>query len=498
MAAVTTSTNRLKIPMARPAASGHTRSPWWRRLALPEWLSRPFWVVASALGLARLMIMLPPEGMIFLAIVGAGVTVWVLFPMVSLYAVVVLAPFEMSYQLGGLNGVRALDAVIFTLVVVTTGSIIARSRRISRFSSPLMKLFLAIWLFLSIWNGITFVMGDANETILGNWAKNIWYVYRESFRVLMPFPLLAYCLPDRKAALRLIDLLLAVSAGIAINAWLISQVTHAPAMAPFNTKNALAGFLILVIPFCLARLMIETHRKKQVFYAVLLGLLVRVLWLTGSRGGLVAFIVAMSPLALRVPWKRLLQVGGIGLLAVSLYAATRGNILDKPMVQRFLTIAAPEDERNFQWRLEQWQLIGERASQDLWMGTGSDVDPELGKLGRLQTAHNGYLGMLLRGGIPASATWILLFGLVGLLCFRSIRKAREKQDLAFWLGMSGSLVALAVHNLNETTILMPQVQLVFWTLLAVSLVMAIDPSERPRVAAPAPGYGGRHVAIRTP
>ena len=493
MAAVTSS-SRLKIPIPRVRTMASRRSAFglaglWSRL------STPFWVFASAVGLARLLLMMPPEGMIFLGIIGAGVTVWVLVPMVSLYAVVVLAPFEMSYQLGGLNGVRALDAVIFTLVVVTTGSIIARSRRISRFGSPLMKLFLAIWLFLSIWNGITFVMGDANQDILGNWAKNIWYVYRESFRVLMPFPLLAYCLPDRKAALRLIDLLLAVTAGIAVNAWLISRITHAPAMAPFNTKNALAGFMILVIPFCVTRLLLETHRKKQILYAVLLAVLVRVLWLTGSRGGLVAFIVSMTPLVLRVPLKRLLTFGGIGLLAVSLYAATQGNIFEKPLVQRFLTITDPGEERNFQWRLEQWQLVGERASKNLWMGTGSDVDPELGKMGRLQTAHNGYLGMLLRAGVPASATWILLFGLVGLLCFRSIRKARQPQDLAFWLGMSGSLIALAVHNLNETTIIMPQVQLLFWTLLAVSLVMAIDAPGR--AAAAAPGYGGAHVAIRT-
>jgi O-antigen ligase len=481
--AAVTSSRRLKTGLPRAAATAAKSTESWLS-GLPRWLTVPIWVIASALGIAQLMLMLPPEGHIVLIIIGAGVTVWVLFPMASIYAVVILSPFEMTYQMGGLNGVRALDAVIFTLVVVTSGSIIARSRRISRFDSPLMKLFMGIWFFLAIWNGITFVMGEANQYILGGVAKNIWYIYRESFRVLLPFPLLVYCLPDRRAALRIVDLLLAVTTGIAVNAWFISQLTHQPAMAPFNTKNALAGFMILVVPFCITRLLFETDMRWRIFYAVLLALLVRVLWLTGSRGGMVAFLASTLPLVLRVPWKRLAVVGGIGVLAVGLFALTRGNILDKPMVQRFLTIADPGEERNFQWRLEQWQLIGERVKQNPWMGTGSDTDPELAKLGRLQTAHNGYLGLVLRAGIPASATWIVLLGLVGMLCVRFVRKSRKPEDLAFWLGMSGCLIALAVHNMNETTIFMPQVQLVFWTLLAVSMVLAIDPTRR-NPAAPA-------------
>src|SRR5262249_9873270 len=149
-----------------------------------------------------------------------------------LYAIVVLSPFEMTYQVAGLNGVRALDGVIFTLVVVTTGSILARSRGGARFKSPLLRLFLGLWAFLAVWMSITFVMGDANKDFLAGPVQNVWYTYRDSLRVLLPFPLLVYCLPDRKAALRLVDLLLATTVGIALYGWYQTTVSHASASAP--------------------------------------------------------------------------------------------------------------------------------------------------------------------------------------------------------------------------------------------------------------------------
>ncbi|HEU5182781.1 MAG TPA: O-antigen ligase family protein [Candidatus Polarisedimenticolia bacterium] len=484
MAAVTTSSGRWKLPFTPAAASTAKSARSW---SFPRWLTVPFWIVTSALTLAWVILMLPPAGAAFLAIVGAGVTIWVLVPMISLYAIVVLSPFEMAYEVGGLNGVRALDAVILTLVVVTTGSILARARGGARFLSPLTRVFMALWAFLAVWMCLTFVMGDANRDFLGGPVQNIWYAYRDSLRVLLPFPLLLYCLPDRKAAMRLVDLLLATTVGIALYGWYQTMVSHASASAPFNTKNALAGYMILVVPFCVTRMLFEKNLKKQAFFAVLLLILMRVLWLTESRGGLVAFMASMAPLILRVPWKRLLAIGGAGVLALGLFAATRGNILNKPNVQRFFTLSDPTGQQNFKWRLVQWQLIFDKISESPWIGTGSDIDPELAKMGRLQTAHNGYLGMMLRAGVPASSTWILLLGLTSLVCLRYVRRARLPEDLVFWLGMSGSLIALVVHNLNETTLLMPQIQLVYWALLAVMLVLVTD---KPKPA-PAPARAGR-------
>src|SRR5262249_44149681 len=159
----------------------------------------------------------------------------------------------------------------------------------------------------------------------------------------------------------------------------------ASASAPFNTKNALAGYMILVIPFCVTRMLFESNLKRQVVFAVLLIILMRVLWLTESRGGLVGFMASMTPLVLRVPWKRLLAIGPVGVLGLGMFVATRGNILNKPNVQRFFTLSDPTEQQNFKWRLVQWQLIFDKVSESPWIGTGSDIDPELAKMGRLQT-----------------------------------------------------------------------------------------------------------------
>jgi O-antigen ligase len=239
---------------------------------------------------------------------------------------------------------------------------------------------------------------------------------------------------------------------------------------PFNTKNELAGFLVLVIPLVLGRLLGSNLRAHHILYGGVALVLLRALWLSGSRGGLVAALAAMFAIAILLPRRRLLAAAIGGILGLCLLMAARPDLADRPMFQRFATLTRPAEVQNLRWRQEQWQLFLDRLEERPWLGTGSEVDSSLYAMGRAGTTHSGYLGVAVRAGIPSLAAWLLLLGTFGWVSLRSAVSPEHRGSQAFWIGLVGFLVALLVHNLVENTLAMPQIQQLLWTALGLALL----------------------------
>jgi O-antigen ligase len=273
-----------------------------------------------------------------------------------------------------------------------------------------------------------------------------------------------------RARERFVGPLVAALFGVSAYALWEANVTGENAAGPYSSKNALAGFLILVSPFVATRLILESGRRRRLLWACVLLLMLRALWRTGSRGGFVAFAASLLPLVLLLSRRRLLAAGVLVAILIALLPLMRTDLLDRPMVRRYVTLAKPTEIRNFQWRQDQWGQFMERIMESPWIGTGSDVDRELLEEGRLGTAHNGFLAMAVRSGVPVAVAWVLLLGTLLIAQWRRAMQAEGEQERAFRVATLGFLVALVVHNLVEATLTGMEVQHVFWILTAAALI----------------------------
>lgn len=429
------------------------------------------------------------------------VAIWLLAPEAALYSLVLLVPFTLSYRVVGLRDVRVHDAVLIALMIIVAASVIADASRLERFRTPFGKAALWLWLFIAVWGSVTFLMGPANAWMIGDPASNTWYVYRAVMRPLLPFPLFVYCLGGESSARRTVDLLLIVSVAVSAHAIMEASITGLKAAGALDYKNALAVFLVLVIPFAVSRLLLrDSSVPTRLVYAGALLILLRGLWLTGSRGGMVCVLASLFPVAIMVPRRRLIATGSALLLGLALVVAAKGDLRDRPNMKRYLSLSNPFQVRNLQWRQEQWDLFADRIAERPWMGTGSDVDKSLIEKGRLGTAHNAFLAAALRSGVPAAVAWGCLLLMVGFISLRRAWRTVEAKTRAFWIGMSGFTVALLVNCMVETGLFMLQVQHLFWILLAVAVLRDAPigkPDSDPRVPS-IPGRSGRRTVACVP
>jgi len=217
-------------------------------------------------------------------------------------------------------------------------------------------------------------------------------------------------------------------------------------------------------------------------------IMARALMLTSSRGGYVAFLASFLPIAFLVPRRRIATAGAAALIALAFVLVVKTDLLEKPRVRRLLTLTAPSEVANLQWRQEQWGFFFDRIGERPVLGTGSDIDQSLLEMDRLGTAHNVFLALALKSGWPMAGLWVILFGVLGVLAARrSLETGPGDEARGLWLGILGCLTAAAVHGMVEASLLLPQSQHLFWILAAAAAAAAAAPSMS---ASPGPTAGG--------
>jgi O-antigen ligase len=450
-----------------------------------------------ALGLGSLALVLgwllanaPP--LLALTLVGGAlaVTLWLLMPALAGYALVAIIPFTLGFTLGGVDGVGPRDALLVAMGITAIATLASGSSRIERFRTVYTRRIMVLWVFLAVWGSVTFVLGPANAWLLRDSVHNAWYIYCDLFRSLLVFPLLLVCLDDGRSVARVVDLLVTVAAGVSVNAILDAWQSGDVAMAHFEHNNQLAGYLVLIAPLAAARLLSGSNKWILALYGSSFVLMLRALWLAGSRGGLVAFLTGLAVVALFIPRRRLAVLGVVALAGLAVVIGLRGD-LNLPMVSRFMAITDYKDVETFQWREEQWQIFLERIAERPVLGWGSDVDESLKDQDRARTAHNAFLALCVKSGLPAACAWVLILILTAIVSLRGALSPDRLEERWFWIGMLAFLGTVVVNNLVESMLLTWFSQGIFWTLAAcVALLHATEPPLRPR-ANPA----GRAAAV---
>jgi len=215
---------------------------------------------------------------------------------------------------------------------------------------------------------------------------------------------------------------------------------RAKAAEPFATltyQNSLAAFLVLAIPVVIVSMFCHCSEKesgakfrtitsnpahKYVLGGLLIFLTVLTLVLTGSKGGIVAFVAAMLVLIIAWGWdklsspiKKILIFAGIICLVTAAVISTAA-ILTPETPQ-----AIKDVSHSMEVRFEYWRATAKIIGNNFWSGVGLNqfgaayLQYKSVSAGETIKAHNDYLQIASEMGIPA----LLIFILIWLIILRS-------------------------------------------------------------------------------
>ena len=240
---------------------------------------------------------------------------------------------------------------------------------------------------------------------------------------------------------------------------------------PYINRNHFAGFVELTLPVGLAMMAFRCVRREVVPLVVLLTIVpVSALVLSGSRAGILAFVLELAVLAWLVRsrsaarWKapRIMAAGAVALIALALVAWVGAGVA----IQRFSLLNVhdvPLDRRASMARGAA-HIFRDFPLKGCGLGTLVDVYPryETAYDGRLvDHVHNDYMEGLAETG--------LLGGLCGLFflwqLYRESRKAFQPQQahlsLALHAAGIAALVGLLFHSLVDFNLHIPANALLF-------------------------------------
>ncbi len=237
------------------------------------------------------------------------------------------------------------------------------------------------------------------------------------------------------------------------------------AFSVFGNPNILAKYLLMLIPFGLALLLIVQNFWSRLFLLVIVLTLGLALLFTFSRGGWLGMLVGLFVFAV-LQNKRILIV----LLVFSLVLLLVGmTVMPVTVLQRVWTIVTLQDSaiayRFLVWReavhiIEDFSLTGVGFGHRAFM----EIYP-LYMLDRVKApfhVHNFYLQRLVETGILGFS--IFLWLLAGIFK-QGLKTLISCQDVFFKhiiIASLASLVAVLVQGLAENILYMPKITILFW------------------------------------
>ena len=267
----------------------------------------------------------------------------------------------------------------------------------------------------------------------------------------------------------------------------------------YISPNDFAGFLEMLLPLAVAYALLGRVRpltRALLVYAIL-GMLAGIT-VTFSRGGWVAVGVGLLALLMVLICQRDHRWPAISLLILLLAG---GSVFTTKYLTTTLTYAQraknPETFMQLDWevRRDMWGAAVQMWRDHFWVGVGPahydyrfrQYRPETMQM-RPGWVHNDYLNLLADWGTVGGV--IVLAGMVvfgaGLIrTWKDIRQPRENETarsldnrLAFFLGASAGLLALAVHSVVDFNLHIPANAILGATWLALLSADRQLPTER--------------------
>jgi putative inorganic carbon (HCO3(-)) transporter len=244
--------------------------------------------------------------------------------------------------------------------------------------------------------------------------------------------------------------------------------------------NALAGYLNLVIPFAIGYMILMKDRSSKWLGSICLCIATAALYLTGSRGGLVAYsgILLSAVVFVLLRFRPGLAILARGALMIALAAAIANLLTVTIPEQQTITRLEEVDDFTTLSRLALWGTAAQMFIEHPVLGVGygnyralysdfmSDVEADQ------MDAHSLYLQLLAETGIVGFALFLLPVILV-LLRIVPLLGSFDPFYALVSLGVGGALVGVLIHGFVDFFFhVQPQFGGLFWLILALGVVVA--------------------------
>ncbi|MBZ5527506.1 MAG: O-antigen ligase family protein [Acidobacteriia bacterium] len=248
---------------------------------------------------------------------------------------------------------------------------------------------------------------------------------------------------------------------------------------PYVNRNHFAGLVELLIPVGMVPLVLGKVQRERLAIVVLFALLpIGALFLSASRGGIIAFLVEMSLLALLVILRkgsgRRALVGGSVLLLALLLVSWLGV---QPTLDRFAAmkpLEASKDKRVAMAK-DAWRIFLDHRLAGTGLGTLQSVFPAYDSLydGKIVNhAHNDFAEVLAETGILGALCCSFFLFLLFSLGFRHSWRPENGASGALQSGAFLGCIGFLVHCTVDFNLHIPSNALLFFllSLLATSRI----------------------------
>jgi putative inorganic carbon (HCO3(-)) transporter len=257
-----------------------------------------------------------------------------------------------------------------------------------------------------------------------------------------------------------------------------------------RNPNLLAGYLVPLVPISMSLILGAFFSKRFLFMAPALlatGIIALATILTGSRGGYLGLASGCATLLFFTgayifkEKKNLRWLIVTGLVALPILCVMLVHFL--PSVgQRFTSIFAGREHSSNSFRMNVWLSSLRMFKDNWWLGVGVGNQAFVLAYGLYMVSGYDALGTYcvpLEVGVETGALGLAIFVLM-------ILAALFRGHFGFWqaptewqrwltAGAAAAMVGMMTHGLVDTVFYRPQVQFIFWLLMAILITSQSQP-----------------------
>ena len=287
----------------------------------------------------------------------------------------------------------------------------------------------------------------------------------------------------------------AVLQGLAPNGklyWILASEQGGAIYGPYVNHNHYAGLMEMLTPFPLVLATTHfTNGNRKIAVAGIASLMAASIFLSGSRGGMAAFVAQMVVLSVLLvrrregSWKQPLMLGAFLAVVIVFLIWISGNELTRRLISIH---SEAREEINGGVRLsidrDCLRMLIKRPFLGWGLGTFPIVYPEFRSFYTnffVNQAHNDYLQLLVETGLAgfSIAVWFLV--LVFRQATNKLNNWTETASGAMTVATLLGCIGILVHSFLDFNLQIPANAALFYVLCAIAASAPLQESQRRRV-----------------